>query len=161
MCGHAIDDQVDPADDDIGVYPMGQKGPFKMARVAKKAKRKAGGGVKTTPARQSFGAGRMNRRKAAQKAKATKVRQSPHVNGTAPAALDLATLKAGTKLIGQYKGDKVTAVIVEASGGKVEGRGAGAVAVRYGGQSYATLSGAAKAVTGSAVNGRKFWTAAA
>lgn len=31
-CGHGIDDQVDPEDDSIGVYPMGRKKAFAKAR---------------------------------------------------------------------------------------------------------------------------------
>ena len=60
----------------------------------------------------------------------------------------------GTTLTATYKGQGHTAVIVEA-----KDRPAGR-AVRYGDQLFASLSAAAKAVTGHSANGWAFWRAA-
>jgi len=57
----------------------------------------------------------------------------------------------GTTLTGKSKGQAHTAVIVEA-----KDRPAGR-AVRYGDQLFASLSAAAKAVTGHSANGWVFW----
>ena len=59
----------------------------------------------------------------------------------------------GTTLTGRSKGQSHTAVIVEA-----EGRPGGR-AVKYGDQIFASLSAAAKAVTGHPTNGWLFWRA--
>ena len=59
----------------------------------------------------------------------------------------------GTTLTATYKGQSHTAVIVEA-----KDRPAGRV-VRYGDQLFASLSAAAKAVTGHSANGWLFWRA--
>jgi hypothetical protein len=57
----------------------------------------------------------------------------------------------GTTLTGRSKGQSYTAVIVEA-----EDRPSGR-AVKYGDELFASLSGAAKAVTGHSTNGWVFW----
>jgi len=57
----------------------------------------------------------------------------------------------GTTLAATYKGQPHTAVIVEA-----KDRPAGR-AVKYGDQLFASLSAAAKAVTGHPINGWLFW----
>jgi hypothetical protein len=60
----------------------------------------------------------------------------------------------GTTLTATYRGQPHTAVIVEAKdrpGGRV---------VKYGDQLFASLSAAAKAVTGHATNGWVFWRSA-
>jgi len=59
----------------------------------------------------------------------------------------------GTTLTGKSKGQAHTAVIVEA-----KDRPAGR-AVKYGDQLFASLSAAAKAVTGHPTNGWLFWRA--
>jgi len=60
----------------------------------------------------------------------------------------------GTTLTATYRGQSHTAVIVEAKDGPA-GR-----AVKYGDQLFASLSAAAKAVTGHSANGWVFWRAA-
>jgi hypothetical protein len=60
----------------------------------------------------------------------------------------------GTTLTATYRGQSHTAVIVEA-----KDRPAGR-AVKYGDQLFASLSAAAKAVTGHSANGWVFWHAA-
>jgi len=57
----------------------------------------------------------------------------------------------GTTLTGRSRGQSHTAVIVEAKD-RPDGR-----AVKYGDQLFASLSGAAKAVTGHSTNGWLFW----
>jgi hypothetical protein len=57
----------------------------------------------------------------------------------------------GSALTGRYKGQTQTAVIVEAKD-RPGGR-----AVKYGDQLFASLSAAAKAVTGHSTNGWLFW----
>ena len=57
----------------------------------------------------------------------------------------------GTTLAATYKGQPYTAVIVEA-----EDRPSGR-AVKYGDELFASLSAAAKAVTGHSANGWLFW----
>ncbi len=57
----------------------------------------------------------------------------------------------GTIFTARHRGQPHTAVIVEA-----KGRPAGR-AVKYGDQLFASLSGAAKAVTGHSINGWVFW----
>ena len=59
----------------------------------------------------------------------------------------------GTTLTARHKGQPHTAVIVEA-----KDRPAGR-AVKYGDQLFASLSAAAKAVTGHSANGWLFWRA--
>jgi hypothetical protein len=59
----------------------------------------------------------------------------------------------GTTLTATHKGEPHTAVIVEA-----KDRPAGR-AVKYGDQLFASLSAAAKAVTGHSANGWLFWRA--
>jgi hypothetical protein len=86
--------------------------------------------------------------KAAPKAK-------PSANGHAGAALDLAALKGGSKIVGTFKGRKHEATII-------------ADGVLYRGKTYKSLSAAARAVivatdgesSGSRVNGRTFWRSA-
>jgi len=63
-------------------------------------------------------------------------------------------LPVGTTLTATYRGQGHTAVIVEA-----KDRPAGR-AVKYGDQLFASLSAAAKAVTGHSANGWVFWRAA-
>jgi len=58
---------------------------------------------------------------------------------------------AGTKLVGSSKGEVYEAVIVSSSGKP------GRRAVRVQGREFGSLSGAARAVTGHAVNGWVFW----
>ena len=60
----------------------------------------------------------------------------------------------GTSLAATYRGQTHTAVIVEA-----KDRPAGR-AVKYGDQLFASLSAAARAVTGHSTNGWVFWQAA-
>jgi hypothetical protein len=60
----------------------------------------------------------------------------------------------GTTLTARHKGEPHTAVIVEA-----KDRPAGR-AVEYGDQLFASLSAAAKAVTGHSTNGWLFWRSA-
>jgi hypothetical protein len=60
----------------------------------------------------------------------------------------------GTALTATYRGQSHTAVIVEA-----KDRPAGR-AVKYGDQLFASLSAAAKGVTGHSANGWAFWRAA-
>jgi hypothetical protein len=60
----------------------------------------------------------------------------------------------GTTLAATYRGQTHTAVIVEA-----KDRPAGR-AVKYGDQFFASLSAAAKAVTGHSANGWLFWRSA-
>jgi len=60
----------------------------------------------------------------------------------------------GTTLTATYRGQGHTAVIVEAKD-RPAGRG-----VKYGDQLFASLSAAAKAVTGHSANGWVFWRAA-
>jgi hypothetical protein len=57
----------------------------------------------------------------------------------------------GTTLTARHKGEPHTAVIVEAKD-RLAGR-----AVKYGDQLFASLSAAAKAVTGHSANGWVFW----
>jgi len=64
------------------------------------------------------------------------------------------TPPVGTTLAATHKGQPYTAIVVEA-----EDRPSGR-AVKYGDQLFASLSGAAKAVTGHPTNGWLFWRAA-
>lgn len=87
---------------------------------------------------------------------AQKPKRAKATNGAAGAALDLATLKGGSKIIGTFKGAKHTATIVH------EGE---RLVVLYRGKQYKSLSGAARAVivatdgegSGARMNGRTFW----
>ncbi len=56
---------------------------------------------------------------------------------------------AGATLVGRYHGEEHRATIVE------EG---GTLRVRLGKDTYRSLSAAAQAITGSAINGWRFWT---
>lgn len=58
---------------------------------------------------------------------------------------------AGTVLIGRFRGEQVTAMIVEAPQFP-EGKG-----VKLGDKLYKSLSGAARAVTKQSTNGWRFW----
>jgi len=58
---------------------------------------------------------------------------------------------AGTRLSGRYRGQEFIAEVVTAEGGE------GARALEFQGSQYASLSAAAKAITGSSVNGWRFW----
>ena len=59
--------------------------------------------------------------------------------------------KVGTKLKGRYKSKAFEATVVSVQ------PNSGGVAVDVNGVSYRSLSGAAKAITGHAVNGWRFW----
>lgn len=54
----------------------------------------------------------------------------------------------GAMLLGRYHGKEHRATIVEQDG---------ALRVRLGQDTYRSLSGAARAITGSAINGWRFW----
>jgi hypothetical protein len=58
---------------------------------------------------------------------------------------------AGTRLSGRYRGQEFIAEVIAAEGGE------GARALEYQGTRYASLSAAAKAITGNSVNGWRFW----
>ena len=57
----------------------------------------------------------------------------------------------GTTLTGRFKGQTYSATIVEAEDSPT------GKAVEYDGKRYASLSAAAKAITGNSVNGWRFW----
>jgi len=58
---------------------------------------------------------------------------------------------AGTRLSGRYRGQEFIAEVVTAEGGE------GARVLEFQGARYASLSAAAKAISGNSVNGWRFW----
>jgi hypothetical protein len=66
--------------------------------------------------------------------------------------IDDRQMKAGVQLRGRYRGKVYRAEIVEHGDG---------VGVRQGRKVYSSLSAAAEAITGHAMNGRVFWKIAA
>ena len=58
---------------------------------------------------------------------------------------------AGTRLSGRYRGQEFIAEVVAAEDGE------GARALEFQGARYASLSAAAKAISGNSVNGWRFW----
>lgn len=84
----------------------------------------------------------------------TAVKPTTRERRPAGEAIDPETLRPGMKLRATYKGAEVKATVVDQGG-------AHGIGIRYEGTTYGSLSSAAKAVTGGAVNGRKFWTVVA
>jgi len=58
---------------------------------------------------------------------------------------------AGTRLSGRYRGQEFIAEVIAAEGGE------GARVLEFQGARYASLSAAAKAISGNSVNGWRFW----
>ena len=90
---------------------------------------------------------KQDKKRPGKKGTKAKIRTSEAPSLAHPGARSLPA--AGTALIGRYRGTEHRARVIEEGGG---------LRVRLGADTYRSLSAAAKAITGSNVNGWRFWS---